>query len=79
MEEKFSKFVTLIKCMNDLYGVISEKPRFTFEFVDSHMFIYGLNMDLAMLYSLLWPSCIDFALYLDRNDKGNYIEVYFLG
>ena len=79
MEKKFSKFVTLIECMNDLNGRITKKNRFTFEFVDSKMFIHGLNADLAMLYALLWSSCDNFALYLGRNDEGIYIEVYYLG
>ena len=75
MEEKFSKFVALIESLNALKGKIGKEPRFKYEFVGSRMYICGWSVDISMLFSLLWSNCDGYAIYLDRDDDGTYIEV----
>lgn len=75
MEEKFSKFVALIESLNAIKGEISKEPRFNYEFVGSRMYICGFAVDISVLFSLLWSYCDGYAIYLDRDDNGTYIEI----
>lgn len=75
MEEKFSKFVALIESLNALYGKISEKQRFNYEFVGGRMYIYGLPVSISLLFSLLWSDCDGYCIYIGRGNDGEYVEI----
>ena len=76
MEKDFLAIAKLVKALNALNGSISSAPRFVVEIKDRSCFVYGLGVDLALIYSLVWAHAADFCVYFARNDKGNYVEFY---
>lgn len=79
MEEKFSKLVQVLECLNALHGSISKRARFRFEFVGSRLRVYGLLVELCQLYAIFWASCEHFSFFMGSDDKGDYVEVMYNG
>lgn len=78
MKEKYSKFVALVECLNGLRGQLYTNPRFIFEFIDSHMYIYGSAVDVVELYSLLRSNCEDYILCINHDDRGVFLTVFLI-
>lgn len=74
MEKDFLAIVQLVKAFNTLHKGISDEPRFVVEIRDRSCFVYGLGVDLALIYSILWAQTLCFNLYIGRNDKGQFVE-----
>ena len=76
MEKDFLPIVQMVKALNALNGSISSEPRFEVEIKDRSCFVYGLGVDLALIYSLLWAHSDDFCVYFAKNVKGHFVEFY---
>lgn len=76
MNKNFDLIVSLIKTLNALHKGISKDPRFSYQFKDGQVRIYGLACDLAHLYTLLWAECSGFTFFLSKDRKDLFLECY---
>ena len=76
MNKNFDLVVSLIKTLNALNKGFSKDPRFSYQFKDGEMRIYGLACDLAHLYTLLWAECSGFSFLLSKDREVLFLECY---
>lgn len=76
MNKNFDLVVSLIKTLNALNKGIRKDPRFSYQFKDGAMRIYGFSCDLANLYTLLWAECSDFSFLLSEDREILFLECY---